>query len=56
MGKNNILYVTSQFSEVVHTDELHSIYLPLLKYYKHQMLLYNKQLLNKWLIKHVIVC
>ena len=47
MGKNEILCVTPYFSEVVYTDELHSIYLPFIKYYKHQMLFHNKQLLNK---------
>ena len=36
-------------------DEIHSIYSTFTKYYKHQLQLYNKQLPNKWFIKHFIV-
>lgn len=48
----------SQFYEaiiIMFTDELHSIYEPFSKYYKHQYELHNEQLLNKWFIRYFIL-
>lgn len=42
--------------EIMFADELNSIYEPITKYYKRQLQLNNKHLLNKWFVNHFNVC
>lgn len=59
--KNNVTFPNNSCHfvmgiEIMFADELNSIYEPITTYYKRQLQLNNKHLLNKWFVNHFNVC